>query len=284
MTENIQLKDIPFTRISARNVGIFRMLGSLIKFRGLVYIFIWRDLKVRYDQALIGATWSILQPLLLMVVFSLFLGRLARVPSGEIPYPIFVLTGIVIWQMFAKSLTQASTCLRDNTGIITKIYFPRIVLPFSVIVGALVDFGFAILVLIPMMFYFNIFPVWPNFLALPIFILMALMVSFSVGLWFSILDIKFGDIRQLMPVLVQLWFFMTPVFYPLELVPQGILRDLYMLNPMAGVVSGFRWALLAGFAPPDPLLIVISFMFLILTLIGGLFFFRYFEGALVDKL
>jgi len=272
----------PVTRISASNTGIFRMLGDLVRFRSLVQVFIWRDLRVRYNQAWIGAAWAILQPLLLMIIFSVFLGRLGKFSGDGIPYPIFVLSGIIVWQMFLKAFSQASTSLRDNRSIITKVYFPRIILPFAVIAGALVDFLFAFLVLIPMMFYFNIYPLWPNVLAAPLFVLLALMMAFSVGLWFSVLDIKFGDIRQLLPVMMQLWFFMSPVIYPPTLVPAGIWRQLYMLNPMAGAVTGFRWALLEGAPPPEPVSLAISICLLMLFLIGGLLFFRRFEGSVID--
>ncbi|MGI9165000.1 MAG: ABC transporter permease [Pyrinomonadaceae bacterium] len=257
------------------NIG----LKELWEYRELLYFLTWRDVKVRYKQTALGALWAIIQPFLLMVVFSLFFGRLAGVPSDGIPYPIFTFCALLPWQLFAHALAESSNSLVANERLITKVYFPRLVVPIAAVLGGLVDFAVAFVILLGMMAYYQIVPTWAV-VTLPAFILLAIMTALGVGLWLSTLNVQYRDVRYTLTFLIQIWLFVTPVVYPSSIIPETW-RPLYGLNPMAGVVEGFRWALLGKDEPPGALLAV-SVVMVILILIGGLYYFRRMEQEFAD--
>jgi len=259
--------------------GISLRLDELWEYHELIYFLVWRDIKVRYKQTVLGVTWAVLQPFLTMVVFTLIFSKLAKVPSDGIPYPIFAFAGLLPWQLFANALTNSSNSLVNNRGLITKVYFPRLILPLSSVVGGLVDFFLAFLVLIGMMFYYGITPTY-GVLMLPLFIILAITISFSVSIWFSALNVQYRDVRYTIPFLTQFWLFMTPIAYPSSLVPEKW-RFIYGLNPMAGVVEGFRWGLLGKTNETGPL-IFISVIIVIFLLVGGLIYFRRMERTFAD--
>jgi lipopolysaccharide transport system permease protein len=252
---------------------------ELWEYRELLYFLVWRDIKVRYKQTVLGAAWAIIQPVFMMIVFSLFFGRLARVPSDGIPYPIFVYCALLPWQLFAYSLSESSNSLVANERLITKVYFPRLLVPISSTLGGLVDFVIAFAILLLMMGWYGIRPTWA-IAALPGFILLAMASALGVGLWLSALNVRYRDVRYTIGFLIQFWLLATPVAYPSSLIP-GRWRALYGLNPMAGVVEGFRWALLGQSQAPGALLAV-SVVVVILILIGGLYYFRRMEAEFAD--
>lgn len=241
---------------------------------------VWRDLRLRYKQTLVGAGWAVLQPLALMLVYNFFLGRITSEPVKGVPYPVFLYAGLVIWQFFSKGVSQAATSLWTNQDIITRVYFPRLFLPFSVIVGGLVDLGCAVLPLFGLMAYYRIGLSWLVLLA-PLFVALTTLCALAVGLWLAALDARYRDVRQFLPFLLQLWLFMSPVVYPTSIVPPS-LQFLYSLNPLVGAVDGFRWVMLPGLAPPNPLSIALSTAVTIVLLWGGLRYFRRTEGTLAD--
>jgi lipopolysaccharide transport system permease protein len=253
--------------------------GELWEYRELLYFFAWRDIKVRYKQTAVGAAWAILQPLLSMVVFTLFFGRLAHVPSNGLPYPIFSYAGLLPWQLFSYSLTNGSTSLVTNERVISKAYFPRLLVPASTVVAGLLDLGIAFIVLLGMMGYYGIVPSW-HVVTLPLFVLLAVATAVGMALWLSALDVQYRDVRYTLPFLAQLWLFATPVVYPSSILPEPW-RTVYGLNPMAGVVEGFRWALLGNTPPPGPMLAV-SVLAVVGVFAGGLFFFRRMERTMAD--
>lgn len=254
-------------------------LGELWAYRELLYFLTWRDVKVRYKQTLLGAAWAIIQPFFMMVVFSLFFGRLAGVPSDGIPYPVFTYCALLPWQMFAHALQESSNSLVANERLITKVYFPRLVVPIAAVFGGVVDFIFAFVVLLGMMAYYGIMP-GLAILTLPLFVLLAILTALGVGLWLSALNVKYRDVRYTIVFLTQFWFFITPVVYPSSMVPEKW-RVLYGINPMAGVVEGFRWALLGKAESPGPMLAV-SVGVVLLILVGGLYYFRRMEATFAD--
>ena len=254
-------------------------MAELWAYRELLYFLTWRDIKVRYKQTVLGAAWAIIQPFLMMIVFSLFFGRLAGVPSDGIPYPIFIYCALLPWQLFAHALTESSNSLVANERLITKVYFPRLVVPISAVLAGLIDFAIAFVILLGMMAYYGMMPTLAVF-TLPLFILLAILTALGVGLWLSALNVKYRDVRYTIVFLTQLWFFATPVVYPSSIVPERW-RPLYGLNPMAGVVEGFRWALLGKVKSPGVLLAV-SVGVVILILIGGLYYFRRMEATFAD--
>ncbi len=262
-------------------------LKELWHFRELIYFLTWRDVKVRYKQTALGAAWAILQPFLTMVVFTIFFGRLAKVPSDNVPYPIFSYTALLPWGLFTKALTDAGRSLVANRAMITKIYFPRLAIPIASVLGGLVDFALAFVVLIGMMLYYNFAPgsdyhitVTPALATLPLFLLLSVVTALGVGLWLSALNVLYRDINYVLPFITQFWLFITPVAYPASMVP-GRWQLLYALNPMAGVVEGFRWALLGTQSAPEPILAV-STTIAILILVTGLFYFRRMERTFAD--
>ena len=254
-------------------------LKELWEYRELLYFLTWRDVKVRYKQTALGAMWAVIQPFLMMVVFSLFFGRLAGVPSDGIPYPIFTFCALLPWQLFAHALIESSNSLVANERLITKVYFPRLVVPIAAVLGGLVDFAVAFIILLGMMFYYGIVLSWA-IITLPGFLLLAIMTALAVGLWLSALNVQYRDVRYTINFLIQIWLFATPVAYPSSLIPAKW-RPLYGLNPMAGVVEGFRWALLGKSEPPGALLWV-SVAVVVLLLVGGLYYFRRMEQQFAD--
>jgi lipopolysaccharide transport system permease protein len=254
-------------------------LKDVWAYRELLYFLVWRDIKVRYKQTALGAAWAIIQPVMTMVVFSVFFGRLAKVPSDGIPYPVFAFAALLPWQLFVFSLTESSNSLVGSQNLITKVYFPRLVIPLSSVLGGIVDFAIAFLILLVLMLYYGIRPtaavVW-----LPLFVLLALATALSAGLWFSALNVKYRDVRYTIPFLAQLWMFATPVAYSSKMIPEPW-RAWFGLNPMAGVVEGFRWALLGESTGPGGLLWV-SAAAVLLLLTGGLFYFRRTESTFAD--
>jgi len=253
-------------------------LRDLWRYRELLYFLTWRDIKVRYKQTIFGAAWAILQPFFTMIVFSVFFGRLAKMPSDGIPYPIFAYCALLPWSYFAGALDRASNSLVGSSHLITKVYFPRLAIPISAVAAGLVDFGIAFVVLLGMMVYYGFAPTTAA-LTLPFFLLLAVATALAVGLWLSALNVQYRDVRYTIPFLTQFWLFATPIAYPSSLVPERW-RAWYGLNPMAGVVEGFRWALL-GKEPPGPLLVV-STIVVVLLLIGGLYYFRRMEKTFAD--
>jgi lipopolysaccharide transport system permease protein len=256
-------------------------LDEVWEYRELLYFLTWRDIKVRYKQTMIGAAWAIIQPFFMMVVFSLFFGHLAKVPSDGIPYPIFVYCALLPWQLFAHALGESSNSLVANERLITKVYFPRLVIPIAAVCGGLVDFAISFVVLLGLMAYYGVVP-GVAIVTVPLFVLLAVLTALAVGLWLSALNVQYRDVRYTLGFLTQFWLFATPVAYPSSLVPEPW-RPLYGLNPMAGVVEGFRWALLGKAEGPGPLLVV-SVTVLILVLIGGAHYFARMEDRFADLL
>jgi len=248
-------------------------------YRELLYFFVWRDIKVRYKQTVIGAGWAILQPFATMVVFSLFFGKLAKLPPAGIPYPIFFYCALLPWTYFAGALSGATSTVVENQRLITKVYFPRILLPLASVISGLVDFAIAFVLLIAMAFYYGMAPTAAALL-LPAFLLLAILTALAAGLWLSALNAIYRDVRYVMPFLVQFWMFASPVAYPSTLVPERW-RWIYGLNPMAGVIEGFRWAITGQGQAPGALIFV-SAAVVVVMLVGGLLYFRRMEGTVAD--
>jgi lipopolysaccharide transport system permease protein len=254
-------------------------MHELWHYRELFTMLVWRDIKVRYAQTAVGIAWVLVQPVVTMAVFTMVFGRFAGMPSDGVPYPLFVYCALLPWQLFAHALIQSSNSVVANERLITKIYFPRLVIPFASVASGLVDFGVASTILVAMLLYYGIVPS-AAVLTLPLFVLLAVMTALGVGLWLSALNVRYRDVRHTMPFLTQLWLFVTPVAYPSSLVPEAW-RPLYGLNPMAGVTEGFRWALLGRTEPPFALLAV-STVAVVLFLVGGLYFFKSVENRFAD--
>ncbi|MDQ2809004.1 MAG: ABC transporter permease [Chloroflexota bacterium] len=276
--------DVPPTALS--HVRIKRTQGwaalnlhELWEYRELLYLLTWRDIKVRYKQTVLGGAWAILQPVLLMIVFSLFFGKLLNAPSDGIPYPVFTFCALLPWQLFAYALTQSGNSLVANQQLITKVYFPRLIIPIAAVLSGLVDFAIAFVVLLGLMLWYGIVPT-VAVLTLPLFVLLAVATALAVGLWLSALNVQYRDVRHTIPFLTQFWMFATPIAYAASIVPAQW-RVLYGLNPMVGVVEGFRWALLGQSSGPGPLLLV-SIIVVGGLLVGGLLYFRRVEDTFAD--
>lgn len=254
-------------------------LSELWKYHELLFFLTWRDIKVRYKQTMLGAAWAILQPVLTMIVFSIIFGGLAKLPSDGIPYPIFTFTALLPWQLFAYALSQSSNSLVGSQNLISKVYFPRLVVPFSSVLAGVVDFAIAFLVLVGMMAFYGI-GLTPAALLLPLFVLLALASALAVGLWLSALNVQYRDIRYVVPFLTQFWMYATPIAYSSSLIPENW-RWLYSLNPMTGVVEGFRWVIL-GKSSLDVLSLGISACVVVLLLVGGLYYFKRMEANFAD--
>ena len=254
-------------------------LGELWKSRELLFFLTWRDIKVRYKQTALGAIWAILQPVLTMIVFSIIFGGLAKLPSDGIPYPIFTFTALLPWQLFSFALTQSSNSLVGSQNLISKVYFPRLIVPLSSVLAGVVDFAIAFVVLVGLMAFYGI-DLTLSALLLPLFLLLALASATAVGLWLSALNVKYRDVRYLLPFLTQFWMYATPIAYSSTLIPEKW-RWLYSLNPMAGVVEGFRWAIL-GKSSLDVFSISISACVVVIFLIGGLYYFKRMETSFAD--
>ena len=253
-------------------------LRDLWAYRELLYFLTWREIKVRYKQTLLGFAWAIIQPLFMMIVFTLFFGTLAKVPSEGIPYPLFNYAALLPWTLFAEGLNRSSNSLIASTNLVQKVYFPRLIMPLSGILSPVVDFAIAFVILIGLMFYYSYAPTI-NVLWLPAFIILALMTSLGVGLWLSAINVKYRDVRYATPFLVQLWLFASPVVYSSSLLPSRF-KVIYGINPMSGVIEGFRWALL-GTEPPGAL-IAVSVAIVVVLLISGAYYFRRSEKSFAD--
>jgi lipopolysaccharide transport system permease protein len=274
MEENVQV-----VRIEPSRGWVSLQLKELWAYRELLYFLIWRDMKVRYKQTALGVGWAIIQPVFTMIVFSVFFGRLAKIPSDGIPYPIFSFAALVPWTFFAQGLGQASNSLVGSANLIKKVYFPRLAVPIASVTSGIIDFSIAFIMLLGMMLYYGILPTL-NVIWLPCLLLLTLVTSLGVSLWLSALNVQFRDVRHVLPFLTQLWFFATPIAYPSSLLSEPW-RTLYSLNPMVGVVEGFRWALLGTETAPGLMLIVSSLTALAL-LVGGAFYFRRLEKTFAD--
>jgi lipopolysaccharide transport system permease protein len=271
--------DYPSVHIAARRGWLALDLAELWAYRELLYFFVWRDIKVRYKQTAIGAAWAVLQPVMTMLVFSLFFGRLARIPSQGLPYPVFYYCALLPWMYFSTAMQGATNIVVDQQRVITKIYFPRVVLPIAAVLSGLLDFAISFVVFLAMMVYYRIVPtaaiIW-----LPGFTLLAILTALGVGLWLSALNALYRDVRYVLPFLVQFWMFASPVAYPSSLVPEKW-RWLYGLNPMAGVIEGFRWAL-TGHGQPPGILLATSAAAVLLLVLSGLVYFHAMEGTIAD--
>ncbi len=270
---------VPVVLIKPSTGWVPLRLRELWEYRELLYFLTWRDIKVRYKQTVLGAAWAILQPLLTMVVFSVFFGRLARIPSDGLPYPLFAYAALVPWTFFANGLSQASNSLVASARLITKVYFPRLAIPIGAVLSGLVDFALAFLVLLGMMFFYGIKPTLA-ILWLPLFLLLALVTSLGVALWLSALNVQFRDVRYVLPFITQFWMLASPIAYPSSLL-EPHWRMAYAVNPMVGVVEGFRWALLGVHTSPGPIVLV-SWVAAIVVLVSGALYFRRMEKTFAD--
>lgn len=277
--EVIAQTNLPVIRIEPSVGWVSLKLGELFQYRELIYFLIWRDIKVRYKQTVLGVAWAIVQPFFTMLVFSLFFGKLANVPSDGIPYPIFSYAALVPWTFFANGLTQASNSLVGSANLIKKVYFPRLAIPIATVLSGVVDFILAFVVLVGMMAYFGFAPTI-NILWLPLLLLLALVTSLGVSLWLSAMNVEFRDVRYIVPFLTQFWLFATPIAYPSSLL-QKPWQTLYGINPMVGVVEGFRWALLGTKTAPGAIVFV-SALTAVALLIGGALYFRRMEKTFAD--
>ena len=281
MTEVSSFPDFrePTVVIEPRKSLLHLDLKAIWEYRELLYFLVWRDLKVRYRQTVIGIGWVVLQPVLTMVLFTAVFGNFAKIPSDGVPYPIFTYSALLPWNLFASSLARGTESVVGNAQLISKIYFPRLLLPISGILSPTVDFAISFVIFAAMMIWFRTLPTW-GVLALPFFLILALLTALAVGLWLSALNVRYRDVGHTIPFLVQLWMFASPVAYPVSLVPERW-RVLYSLNPMAGVIEGFRWALL-GKESPDFEVIIISSMMVTTLLISGVVFFKHTERTFAD--
>ena len=255
-------------------------LQELWHYRELICFLTWRDIKVRYKQAALGIAWAILQPVLTTLITSLVFGYLLKVDTGsDLPYPVFTLAALLPWHLFQLSLQKSSISLVGNSNLITKIYFPRIIIPLSSVLAVLVDFGISLLLLFGTMLLYKLPLTWTALWLIPL-TLLAILAALAVGLWLSALNVQYRDIQQMVPFLLQIWMYATPIVYPISIIPEGTIRSIYSLNPMVGVVQGFRWALFGG-TPPDMTLLFSSAAVVVL-LVSGLFFFRRMEKTFAD--
>lgn len=266
----------PSTGLTALN------LRDLWIYRELVFFMIWRDIKVRYKQTMLGAAWAVIQPVMTMLVFNFIFNGVAKVSSDGVPYPIFSYTALLPWGLFVAALNNASRSLTSNSNMVTKIYFPRLVLPVASVLSGLVDFAISFVILILLMIYYKVTPAWNVLWALPLFLLLAIVAALGVALWLSAINVKYRDVNYALPFLTQFWLFVTPVAYSASVISPKW-RLLYSLNPMAGVVNGFRWALLGSGSGPDAALWV-SVGISLLALVTGLFYFRGMEKTFADTI
>lgn len=280
----VSKKELPVTYLRPARGWISLNLSALWAYRELVYFLTWRDIKVRYKQAALGISWAIIQPVVHMVIFTVIFDRLVGVKTdANIPqdwYPIFSFAALLPWQLFQGALQRSGISLVGNANLLTKVYFPRLIIPFSAVAAGLVDFGASFLVLTGLMIYFKVPFTW-NLLWLPALVLLALVTALAVGLWLSALNVQYRDVQHMIPFLLQAWMYASPVVYSIDLIPaEGPWRLLYGLNPMSGVIQGFRWALLGG-NPPDMIMLV-SVLMVIVLLVTGLFYFRRMERNFAD--
>lgn len=248
-------------------------------YRELLYFLAWRDLKARYSQTVMGLAWAVVQPLFMMLVFTVMFSKIARFPSDGIPYPLFAYAALVPWTFFAKSLDRSGYSVVSESNLITKIYFPRLVIPLSTTLGGLIDFGIAFLLLIAMMVWFGVLPTW-KLVVVPFYLLLTILASLAVSLWLSALYVKYRDIAAVIPLLTQVWMFASPVVYPVSIIPQEW-QGLYNINPMVGVIGGFRWALV-GTPAPDPALLALNILTIAVFLLLGMAYFNRMANTFAD--
>lgn len=275
----IPVAETPFIRLEASKGWVSLKLRELWEYRELLYFLTWRDIKIRYKQTALGAAWAVIQPVFTMIIFSIFFGKLAKIPSDGVPYPIFSFTALVPWTLFVYGLTQSSNSLVGSANLIRKVYFPRLVIPISSLFSGVADFLIAFAILLAMMLRYGIMPTI-NVIWVPFFVLLTMVTSLGVGLWLSALNVEYRDVKYVVPFLTQFWMFATPIAYPSSLLPQPW-RTFYGLNPIAGVVEGFRWGLLGTKTHPGSILIVSSITALVL-LISGALYFRRMERTFAD--
>ncbi|MEK7501742.1 MAG: ABC transporter permease [Patescibacteria group bacterium] len=267
------------TIIRPKKLFHFSDLKEIWQYKELLYFFTWRDLKVRYKQTAIGVAWAILQPFMTMVVFSVFFGGLAKIPSDGVPYPIFVYVGLLFWQFFSSALSDTSMTLISNQTIITKVYFPRLILPISSVLTKLVDFAIAAGILVGLMFYYGYMPHLTGFLLIPLLLIITFMASVGGGLFLAAINVKYRDVRYALPFFIQILMFITPVIYPASIA--GKYSTILALNPMMGVIQNARAALL-GTAPINWILLGISFIACFVLLIVGIYVFKKVERYFAD--
>jgi homopolymeric O-antigen transport system permease protein len=279
---NCTLRDIatsPTVRIQPRR-GLFNLdLAAIWEFRELLYFLVWRNVKVRYKQTIIGSAWAIIQPLTTMIIFTLIFGHFAKIPSDGLPYSIFAYTALLPWNYFSQAVTRSSDSLVSNTNLVRKVYFPRLIILVAEVTSPLVDFFISFLALVVMMVWFGIVP-GRTVLALPLFLLLALTTALAMGLWLSALNARYRDVGHTVPFLIQIWMYASPVAYPVSLIPERW-RLLYSLNPMVGVIEGFRWTLLGKEAPAFGV-IAMSATVVVALLFGGIIFFKRMEHTFAD--
>ncbi len=278
-TSALPAPEPPIVRVEASGRRVALGLADVWEYRELLYFLVWRDIKVRYKQTVLGAAWAIIQPFFTMLIFSVVFGRLARIPSDDVPYPLFCFAALVPWTFFSSGMLQAANSLVGNTNLLKKVFFPRLVIPMAAVAAMMMDFGCAFLVLLAMMIYYGVAPSLAV-TAVPLFVLLAFGTSLGAGLWLSALNVKFRDVKYVVPFLLQVWMFATPIAYPSSLL-DGPWRTVYALNPMVGVVDGFRWALLGTATVPDRTLLASSAMATLL-LISGAYYFRHTERTFAD--
>jgi len=278
MTSETKL-NIPSLRIEPSRGWVALNLSEVWAYRELLYFLIWRDVKVKYKQTIIGAGWAIVQPLMTMLVFTLVFRKIADISSEGIPYPIFAYTALLPWNLIATALKRSTVSLVSQVGLISKVYFPRLIIPLSATISGIIDFAIAFVILVGMMFWYGITPRWA-ILSPPLFITIALVAALSVGLWLAALNVRYRDVGHTVPFLIQIWMFASPVAYPVGLIPEKW-RLLYSFNPLAGVIEGFRWALL-GKESPDFRVIAVSTMVVFALLFGGLIYFKRTERTFAD--
>ncbi len=272
---------LPSIVIEARRSLWDLNLKEIWHYRELLYFLVWRDVKVRYKQTSIGVTWAVLQPLLTMMIFTLVFSYLAKIPSDGVPYPIFAYAALLPWTYFSHAIGRCASSVIGDAGLITKVYFPRLIIPLAAVIPALFDFCWSLLILCGMMVWYGIAPTW-GLLAAPAFLFLALLTALGVGLWLSALNVRYRDVNHVVPFVIQIWMFASPIVYPVSLVPEKW-RLLYSLNPMVGVIEGFRWGVL-GKAFPDPMVLGISSFMVLAVLAGGLVFFKRMEKTFADDI
>jgi lipopolysaccharide transport system permease protein len=270
---------VPVVVIEPRKKWLDFQLGSLWEYRELLFFLAWRDLKARYAQTAVGLAWAVLQPMAMMIVFTIVFSKLANIPSDGVPYPIFAYAALVPWTYFAKSLDRGSFSVVAESNLVTKVYFPRVIVPCSAVLGGLVDLGISFLLLFLMMVWFGIMPGW-QVLAVPVLVIMTAGTALAVSLWLAAMYVKYRDVGAVIPLLSQLWMFASPIVYPVSLVPEQW-QTLYRLNPMVGIIEGYRWALL-GTEMPGPLVVAQGVILIGLLLLGGLAFFNRVERTFAD--
>jgi len=254
-------------------------LREVWQYRELLLILSWRNIAVKYKQALLGVSWAVLQPLATMLIFTIIFGRFAKLPSDGIPYPIFALAALLPWQLFAGALTSSGASLVSNANLLTKVYFPRLIIPLAAVLSGVIEFGISFVLLVGLLVWYHIPLTW-TMLALPLFMLYALLTALAVGIWVSALNVEYRDVQHMLPFVVQIWLYASPVAYSASLVPSGPWRILYGLNPMAGVIQGFRWSLFGGAPPRD--LFYVSLAIVVVLLITGLINFKRMERVFAD--